>query len=343
MSISEVKTKKIEGYAVKQPGGQLEVFHYESPQIGPWEIHVEISHCGICHSDLHLIHNDWGNAQYPFIPGHEIIGTIKEKGPLVNEFEVGDRVGIGWQRSSCGICEYCHQGEENLCLKQEATCVGHHGGFARSIVADSRLAFHIPSSLSSENAAPLLCGGITTFSPFLQHKIDATAKVGVIGIGGLGHFAIQFAHAFGCEVFAFSSTPEKEDEAKKLGAHHFIDSRNLSSIEKAANSVDFLLNTSSQPIHWEAFLQVLRPKGKLCLLGAPKGGEVNVPVFSLLSSRKTLCGSNIGSVPAIRAMLQFAARHQIMAQTEVFPMKEVNTALKKLAENKIHYRAVLKN
>ena len=341
MSTSKVATKVIEGYAVQQAGGKLEPFQYEAPQVGPWDVEIEISHCGICHSDLHLILNDWGISQYPLVPGHEIIGTVREKGNLVSELNVGDRVGVGWQRSSCNHCEWCHQGEENLCLKQEPTCVGHFGGFAKSIVTDSRLAFPIPEALASENAAPLLCGGATTFSPFLQHNITGLDRVGVIGVGGLGHLAIQFAHARGCEVTAFSSSPSKEAEAKKLGANHFIS--NADDLKQAANSIDFLICTSSSQMDWPAYLALLRPKGKLCLLGVPKDGVITLPIFGLIDGRKTVCGSNIGSAPAIREMLRFAAQHGIVAQTELFPMSEANVALEKLAKGEIHYRAVLKN
>ncbi len=335
--------RTIKGFAAHEAGGKLLPFSYPTPELGAWDIEVEITHCGICHSDLHLILNDWGESRYPFIPGHEIIGHIKNKGPLVQELEVGQRVGIGWQRSSCTHCEWCHQGEENLCLMQEATCVGHNGGFATSIVTDARLAFLIPDVLASENAAPLLCGGATTFSPFIQHKVNASMRIGVIGIGGLGHLALQFANAFGCEVFAFSASSEKEAEAKRLGADHFILNTDAQALKRVANSIDLLLSTSSGQMDWPLYLETLCPKGKLCLLGAPKEGVVNVPIFSLIAHRKTICGSNIGSAPDIHTMLRFAARHHIVAQTEVFPMEEVNTALTKLASNQIHYRAVLKN
>ncbi|MCH9626542.1 MAG: Aldehyde reductase Ahr [Chlamydiales bacterium] len=335
--------KIIECYAATAAGGELVPFSYPTPEVGPWDIEVEITHCGICHSDLHLILNDWKQSRYPLIPGHEIIGHIKQKGTLVDELELDQRVGIGWQRSSCTHCEWCHQGEENLCFAQEATCVGHHGGFAKSIVTDARLAFLIPEGLVSENAAPLLCGGATTFSPFIQHNVNASMRVGVIGIGGLGHLALQFARAFGCEVFAFSTSAEKEEEAKKLGAHHFISSRDPQALKRAASLIDLLLCTSSGEIDWPVYLETLRPKGKLCLLGVPKEGTVSVPIFSLIAQRKMICGSNIASAPDIRTMLRFAAQHHIAAQTEIFPMERVNEALKKLAANQIHYRAVLKN
>lgn len=328
----------IKAFATNGAGQPLEPFLYNTPEVGVWDVEVEITHCGICHSDLHLMENDWKLTKYPLVPGHEIIGTVKQKGALVTELKVGDRVGIGWQRSSCQTCEWCHCGEENLCLKQEPTCVGHHGGFANAIVADSRFAFLIPDALASENAAPLLCGGATVFSPLIQHNVNGLTRVGVIGIGGLGHLAIQFASAFGCEVTAFSHSPEKEAEAKELGAHHFY-----TSPKDAKNSVDLLICTSSASMDWEGYLECLRPKGKLCLIGAPKDGKVEAPIFSLIDGRKTICGSNIASVPVINEMLRFAAMHEIVAQTEVFPMSDVNLALEKLAKGEIHYRAVLKN
>ncbi len=340
---SPTSTQTIECFVVKTPKKELEPFQYETPSLGPLDILIEISHCGICHSDLHLINNDWENTIYPLVPGHEIIGTIKQKGTDVVDFSVGQRVGVGWQRSSCGHCEWCRQGEENLCAKNEATCNGHYGGFAKAIVADSRFAFSIPDTLSSENAAPLLCGGATVFSPMLQHQVDATWRIGVIGIGGLGHLAIQFANAFGCEVYAFSSSPSKEEEAKSFGAHHFISSVDPDAIANAVCSIDMLICSSSEQMDWEAFLSTLRPKGKLCLVGVPKGGHVDAKISTLISGKKTVCGSCIGSTPDIRKMLRFAALHNIVAKTEVFPMNEINTALQKLASNQVHYRAVLKN
>lgn len=343
MSTSKLATQLIDCYAIKKAGLPLEPFQYETPELGPWDIEVEISHCGICHSDLHLIKNEWGITHYPLVPGHEIIGTIKRKGTLVSEHEIGERVGIGWQRSSCTHCEWCHQGEENLCPQSEATCVGHFGGFAKSIVTDSRLAFSIPENLASEHAAPLLCGGATVFSPLLHQGVNATWRIGVIGIGGLGSLAIQFASAFGCEVFAFSSSPEKEDEAKKLGAHHFISSTDSKELSKSSKKIDLLLCTSSGQMNWNGYLETLRPKGKLCLLGAPTGGHIDLSFFTLIDGRRSLIGSNIGSGPAIREMLRFAAFHGIAPQIELFRMNEVNHALDKLAKNQVRYRAVLKN
>jgi len=339
MSISELKLNQIHAMAAVEQGGALAPFSYEPSPLGPFEVEIEISHCGLCHSDLHLLHNDWQNTVYPLIPGHEIIGKVIERGQSVQELALGQRVGVGWQRSSCQQCQWCHQGENNLCAKQEATCVGHYGGFAQRIRVDSRFAFAIPELLSSENAAPLLCGGATVFSPLIQHQVNGLSRIAVVGIGGLGHLAIQFASAFGAEVYALSTSQNKEEEAKKFGAHHFVDEKSL---KRHKNSFDLILMTSSSPIDWDLYLSLLRPKGKLCILGAPPA-NIEASIFSLLPERKTICASNIASPPDIQEMLRFAAMHQIVAQTELFEMSDANRALQKLAANEIRYRAVLTN
>lgn len=327
-------------YAAKNQSETLTPYSYDPSALGGWDIEVAITHCGICHSDLHLIDNDWGVSSYPLIPGHEIIGTVTAKGEHVEDFAVGERVGIGWQRSSCQQCEWCHKGEENLCAKQEATCVGHAGGFAEKIRADSRFAFSIPEDLPSEQAAPLLCGGATVYSPLATRGVKPTDRVGIVGIGGLGHLAVQFAHAFGCEVTAFSHSPDKEVEAKKLGADHFISSTDKAALEKAAGSLDFILVTISAPLDWEVYLDLLRPYGMLCFVGAQEK-PICSSFMKLLEGRKAICASNIASCPDMKDMLRFAAQHGIKAQIELFPMSRVNDAIDKLRAGKIRYRAVL--
>jgi uncharacterized zinc-type alcohol dehydrogenase-like protein len=336
-------TQMIEGFAAKTQKARLEPFSFEPPPLGDFDVELRISHCGICHSDLHLINNDWKNSVYPLVPGHEIIGTITKKGKNVTGLELGQRAGVGWQRSSCGICEWCQKAEENLCFSQQATCLGHLGGFSKFLRIDYRFAFSIPDKISSEKAAPLLCAGATVFSPLLNFHVNATWRVGILGVGGLGHLAIQFARALGCEVWAFSSTSSKEEEAKGYGATHFISSKDTKDIQKAANSLDLLLYTASEMADFPLYVQTLRPKGILCLLGAPQNGSLNLPIFQLIEGSKVICGSNIGSPHRIRQMLACAARHGISPKIELFPMKDVNRALEKLSKNQVHYRAVLYN
>ncbi|MFW7379226.1 MAG: NAD(P)-dependent alcohol dehydrogenase [Oligoflexus sp.] len=331
----------IQAYAAEQAGKKLVSYAYEEKPLGPYEIDVKVSHCGICHSDLHLIDNDWQISQYPLVPGHEIVGTVQAAGQLIQHFQRGQRVGIGWQRTACMQCEYCMRGDENLCLENQGTCVGHHGGFAERIIADGRFAFAIPESLSSENAAPLLCGGITVYAPLKSFDIRANMRVGVIGIGGLGHLALQFSRAFGCEVTAFSSSADKKEEALALGAHHFVSSKDANEMQKLASSFDFILSTVSADLDWNLYLNLLRPDGKLCIVGIPQS-ELKIQAFPLIAGRKSICGSPIGSRTMMNEMLEFAARHGIEARTELMPMSEVNVAIEKVRANQARYRMVLK-
>lgn len=328
----------IHAYACPEKGTPLVPYDYKPEPLGAHDVKLNITHCGICHSDIHLIDNDWLVSKYPLVPGHEIIGIVEEKGPL-SEHNIGDRVGIGWQCKSCFECEWCRQGDENLCLKQEATCVQHYGGFAKGVVADGRFAFPIPEKLPSAYAAPLLCGGATVYAPFIEHQITAHTRVAILGIGGLGHLALQFARAHGCEVTAISSSPNKEKEAKELGADHFILYKDL---ENHPNSFDFVFCTSSHGIEWEQAVALLRPRGKLCLIGVPTQ-PLQLPVGMLVDGRKIVCGSNIGSRPVIRQMLEFSGDRNIRPLIEEFPLEKVNAALDKIRSGKIRYRAVLVN
>ena len=237
-----------------------------------WEtndVEVKISHCGICASDIHLINNDWGNSRYPFIPGHEIVGTVTAVGARVVARSVGERVGIGWQADSCGICEWCRRGEEQMCPKGQPTCVGRNGGYANAVRVNWRFAVPIPEALASEQVAPLLCAGITVYSPLRNHEVRPSSRVGVIGIGGLGHIALQFAKAFGADVTAFSSSKDKEEEAKKLGANHFVNTRDTGALKKVAGSFDLLLTAVNADQDWPGYVNALRPKGSLVFVGVP--------------------------------------------------------------------------
>lgn len=329
----------INGYAALAKQTELTQFSYEPAKLTDYDVEIEISHCGICHSDLHLIDNDWGVSKYPLVPGHEIVGNIIQVCEK-SHHTIGSRVGVGWQRSACLECDECISGNEQLCLKQQATCKGNYGGFANRIIVDGRFAFVIPESLSSETAAPLLCAGATVFSPLQHFNVRPGQKVGVIGIGGLGHLAIQFAHFMGCEVTAFSSSADKETESKKFGADHFVNLSN-NNLRKLRRSQDFLLNTSmSENQDWHALLQTLKSDGRLCIVGAPSK-PINLSLHHILDGRRSISGSNIGSRTDIQKMLNFAALHNIKPQTEVIPISRVNDAIAKLRQNKVRYRIVL--
>ena len=334
--------KQIHGLAVHAAGAQLLAYKYGVEDLPPNDVEIKISHCGVCHSDVHLIDNDWGISKYPFIPGHEIVGTVTEVGGEVRDRKVGERVGVGWQANSCGICEWCRQGEEHLCALSQPTCIGRNGGYADAIRVNSKFAIPVPTVLESENVAPLLCGGITVYSPLRNHGVRPSSRVGVVGIGGLGHMGLQFAKAFGAEVTAFSTSKDKEAEAKSLGAHHFINTRDTGALKKVAGSFDFILSTVSADQDWAGYVAALRPKGMMCVVGVPPS-PIQVSAFALLAGQKAISGSPTGSPQDLHEMLDVAARHGVKAITERFPMAKANDAVAKVKKNQVRYRAVLAN
>jgi uncharacterized zinc-type alcohol dehydrogenase-like protein len=330
------------GFAVHAAGAQLLPYKYDPGDLKPNDVEVRISHCGVCHSDIHLIDNDWGLSRYPFIPGHEIVGTVSAVGAEVRDRKVGERVGIGWQADSCGICEWCRQGDEHLCASAQPTCVGRNGGYADAIRVNSRFAIPVPESLASENVAPLLCAGITVYSPLRNHGVRPSSRVGVVGIGGLGHLGIQFAKAFGAEVTALSTSKDKEPEAREMGADHFVNTRDMGALKKIAGSFDLLLSTVSADQDWQAFVNSVRPKGTLCVVGVPPSA-IALNAFSLIAQQRSISGSNTGSPHDLHEMLDVAARHGVKAITERFPMAKANEAIAKVKKSKVRYRAVLAN
>jgi len=346
-SVSRAKGTKISmgdihGLAVHAAGAQLLPYKYNPGDLAENEVEVKISHCGICHSDIHLIDNDWGISKYPFVPGHEIVGAVTAVGSNVKDRTVGERVGIGWQADSCGICEWCRQGDEHLCANSQPTCVGRNGGYADRIRVNSRFAVPIPETLESESVAPLLCAGITVYSPLRNHGVRPSSRVGVIGIGGLGHLGLQFAKAFGAEVTAFSTSLDKEAEARELGADHFINSRETGALQKVAQSFDFLLSTVSADQDWQGLIGTLRPKGVLCVVGVPPS-PMAIQAFSLIGQQRAVSGSPTGSPRDLHEMLDVAARHGVKAMTQKFAMSKANEAIVKVKKNQVRYRAVLAN
>ena len=317
-------------------------YRYEVDELGADEVEVRISHCGICRSDLHLIDNDWQVSKFPFVPGHEIVGTVEAVGNAVQSLQPGERVGVGWQGGSCGVCQWCRQGKENLCPQTQPTCVHRNGGFADAVRVPARFVIPIPEALESENAAPLLCAGITVYTPLRTYGVSPASRVGVVGIGGLGHLALQFARVFGAEVTAFSTSPAKEEEALAMGAHHFCNTRESTGMKALAGSFDLLVSTVNADQDWSAFLTALRPEGVLCLVGAPTR-PLQIPGSLLIQAARAVSGSNTGSPLALAEMLDVAARHGVKTQTERFPMTRVNEAVAKVRKGSVRYRAVLAN
>jgi uncharacterized zinc-type alcohol dehydrogenase-like protein len=332
----------IRAFAALQARASLENFSYQPSPLGPHDVEIRITHCGVCHSDLHLVDNDWGISNFPLVPGHEIVGFVTEAGAEVRGISAGERVGVGWQRSACLHCDYCLSGNENHCERDEATCLGNFGGFAERIRCDSRFAFPLPHALMSEHAAPLLCAGITVYAPLRQFGVRPAMRVGVIGIGGLGHLALQFAQVMGCEVTAFSSSADKAAQAAELGASSFVFTKDAATMRRLAGSMDFILSTTAAPIDLSIYLGLLRKGGTLCLLASP-GRTLDLPVFQLVTGRKSIVGSVIGGRSMIREMLQFAARHQVRAMSEVVPMSDANAAIERVRQGAARFRVVLAN
>jgi uncharacterized zinc-type alcohol dehydrogenase-like protein len=333
---------EIHGLAVHAAGAQLLPYKFDPGEIKPYEVEIRVSHCGVCRSDLHLINNDWGISKYPFIPGHEIVGTVSGVGEHVRSLTVGQRVGVGWQADSCGMCEWCRRGEEQLCAQAQPTCVGHNGGFAEKVRVNSRFAIPLPEALESGTAAPLLCAGITVYAPLRNCGVRPSSRVGIIGIGGLGHLGIQFARVFGAEVTAFSTSKEKESDALSLGAHHFVNTRDTGALKKVAGSFDLLISTINADQDWSAYVNALRPNGVLCLVGAP-ASALQLQAPALIGSQRAVWGSSTGSPKDLMEMLDVAARHGVKAVAETLPMSKAAEAVSRVKKNQARYRIVLAN
>ena len=332
----------IRAFAATAPKGDLKPFEYDPGSLAPGQVEIAVSHCGICHSDLSMLDNDWGMTGYPFVPGHEVVGTVRAVGPGVTTRKPGDRVGLGWFSKSCMLCRQCLGGDHNLCATAEQTIVGRHGGFADTVRASAEWAVPVPAGVDPAKAGPLFCGGLTVFNPLVQFDVRPTHRVGVVGIGGLGHMAVQFAAKWGCEVFAFSSSAGKADEVKRLGAHHVVNSRDDAAMAKLAGTLDFILVTVNVPLNWPAYVAALAPRGRLHLVGAVLE-PVPVAAFPMILGQKSLSGSPLGSPATTADMLAFCARHGIAPVTETFPLTKVNDALAHLRAGKARYRIVLAN
>lgn len=331
---------KIQGWATVGAKKPLEIYEYDPGPLGPDDVEVAVEYCGLCHSDLSTANNDWGMTTFPTILGHEAVGRVVAVGSDAKGPKVGDRVGIGWTASSCMSCHECLGGDHNLCLNAIPTIYKHQGGFANRVRAHWAWTIPLPEKLDISSAGPLLCGGVTVFAPLAAYGIQGSQRVGVVGIGGLGHMGLKFANAWGCEVTAFTSSDAKADEARGFGAHNVVNSRNSDAMKKIANTLDLVIVTVNATLDWKSLLATLRPKGRMHVVGAV-GEPMAIPAFSLIFGQKSVSGSPTGSPTMIATMLEFAARHQIAPQVEHFKMSEVNAAMHRLEEGKARYRIVL--
>jgi uncharacterized zinc-type alcohol dehydrogenase-like protein len=308
--------------------------------MGHQDVDIEVEHCGICHSDLSMLDNEWGIAEFPLVPGHEVVGTIVAVGPGVSHLQTGQRVGLGWHAGYCMTCPTCMSGDHNMCAHARGTIVSRHGGFADKVRAQAASVVPLPDNIDVRSAGPLFCGGITVFNPLIQFGVKPTDQVAVVGIGGLGHMALQFLNAWGCRVTAFTSTDAKKQEALELGAHQTVNSRDADEIKAAAGQFDLILSTVNVKLDWNLYVETLKPRGRLHLVGATLE-PLDLAVFPLIMGQRSISGSPVGSPATIAKMLDFSVRHGIKPVIETYPMDQVNQAMDRLRSGQARYRIVL--
>ena len=330
----------IKAYAAMNAGETLKLFEYEAQPLKPNEVCIKVESCGICHSDISAIDNSWGKSKYPMVAGHEIIGEIINIGANVSLHNIGDRVGLGWHSGYCNTCEHCNAGDHNFCSSTNKTVFSQYGGFAEQVSADEVSVIPIPKELNHKDSSPLLCGGITVFTPMIEFNITKKHKIGVIGIGGLGHLALKFYKALGCHVTAFTNSGDKDSLLKSLGADEIISSTDESQIKSLGAQFDLIISTVNVKLNWDLFLSTIKPRGRLHFVGAVLD-PIESSVFSLMGGRKSISGSPVGSPKNIKKMLDFCSKHKIYPMVEHFKFDQINDAIKKLKNNKIRFRAVL--
>ncbi len=337
---------KVQAYATHSPTDQLHPFQFMRRDVGPRDVKMEILFCGVCHSDLHQAHNDWKNSIYPMVPGHEIVGRVTEVGGEVKKFKTGELGGVGCFVDSCRVCPSCTAGLEQYCVEGcTQTYNGYerdgktptYGGYSTHIVVDQDYLLHVSEKLPPAAVAPLLCAGITTWSPLRHWKIGKGSRIGVVGLGGLGHMAVKFGAAFGAEVTLFSTSPDKEADGKKLGAHRFAMTKDPDTFKKLAGQLDFIIDTVSAPHDYSAYLSTLKLDGTMVCVGVPED-NISFPPFSVIMGRRSLAGSAIGGIAETQEMLDFCAEHNIVADVEVIPIQKINEAYDRMLKNDVKYR-----
>jgi uncharacterized zinc-type alcohol dehydrogenase-like protein len=337
------------GYAAKKANAPMAPWSFERREPGSHDVQIEISYCGICHSDLHQVRDEWGISTFPMVPGHEIVGRVVKTGGHVKKFKSGDLAGVGCMVDSCRECDNCKQGLEQYCAKGNSpTYNGYeqdrktptYGGYSNTIVVNEDFVLKVSDKLSLEGVAPLLCAGITTYSPLRHWKIGKGHKVAVLGLGGLGHMAVKFASAFGSEVTMLSGSPSKEADSKKLGAHKFVLTSDSESVNKVKGYFDFIIDTVSAPHDYNLYLSLLKTNGVQICVGAPPT-PTEIIGFNLIMGRKSLAGSLIGGIPETQEMLDFCAVHNIVSDIELIPIKDIDKAYERMLKGDVRYRFVI--
>lgn len=338
-----IKSKGYAGWSAEEP---LRPYEFNRRALGVHDVHIKIKYCGICHSDIHSVRNEWGSAVYPLVPGHEIVGIVAAVGSDVTRYQPGDLVGVGCMVGSCGTCSACQDHKEQRCEQGlftynsvEADGQTTKGGYADNIVVDEHFVLSLPDNLDMA-AAPLLCAGITTYSPLKYWKIGKGDRVGVIGLGGLGHMAVKLASALGAKVVVFTTSPKKKSEALAMGAEEVVLSKPVENLYKFRNSLDFILDTVSAPHDVNQYLDLLKPEKTLCMLGIAPHAH-SVAAKNLIFGQKNLSGSLIGGIAETQEMLDFCGKHNIHCDIELIPIQHVNLAYERILRNDVHYRFVI--
>ncbi len=343
-----MNTTKVQAYAAQSPTSGLTPFGISRREASPQDVEIEILYCGICHSDLHSVRNEWSEfmpTNYPIVPGHEIVGRITKVGSGVTKYKPGDLAAVGCMVDADGTCPQCKAGLEQFCANMILTFNSPdkhlggltYGGYSGSIVVDERFVLRVPSNLNLAGAAPLLCAGITTYSPIHHWGVTKGKKVGVVGLGGLGHMAVKFAHALGAHVVVFTTSPGKKEDALRLGANEVVVSRDANEMKKHTGSFDFILDAVSADHDINAYINLLGVDGNLTLVGAP-AEPLSVPAFSLIARRRSFSGSAIGGIAETQEMLDFCGKNNITADVEVIPIQKVNEAYERLLKSDVKYR-----
>jgi alcohol dehydrogenase (NADP+) len=337
-------------YAASAPTSPVAPLSIKRREPGPLDVQIDILFCGVCHSDLHQARNEWKNTVYPCVPGHEIVGRVNRVGDEVKKFKQGDLVAVGCMVDSCRTCPNCLDGLEQYCdafpvFTYNGDDKKHgggvtYGGYSKSIVVDEAFVLHVPEGLDPAATAPLLCAGITTYSPLKHWKVGPGQKVGIVGLGGLGHMGVKFARAFGAHVVLFTTSPGKMKDALRLGAHDVVVSKDATEMQRHANSFDFILDCVSAQHDVNAYLSLLKRDGTLTLVGAPEN-PLPVAAFGLLMKRRRFAGSGIGGIRETQEMLDFCAKHKIASEIEMIPIQKVNEAYERLLKNDVKYRFVI--
>ncbi len=341
--------KKSIAYAAYDAKKPLSPFRFERREVGATDIQIDILFCGVCHSDIHQVKDEWGGSAYPMVPGHEIIGRVIKVGDAVKGFKVGDLAGVGCMVDSCGVCPDCTEHLEQFCNSTVFTYnspdkhTGNltYGGYSDNIVVDERFVLHVSEKLDPAAAAPLLCAGITTYSPLRHWNIQKGDKVGIVGLGGLGHMGVKLAHAMGAYTVLFTTSPSKAVDAKRLGADEVVISKNADEMAKHATSFDFILNTVAAPHDLDQFMTLLKRDGTMCLVGVPDHPHPSPSVSNLIFKRRTLAGSLIGGIKETQEMLDFCAEHNITSDIELIPIQEINVAYERMLKSDVKYRFVI--